>query len=78
MIRPQQKRAKAHREYIGNLKMGDKIITAEGIHGHITALDDATVTLEIADHVRVKVARNTVSGSADTATPQPAMPAGGG
>ena len=62
LIRPQQKRAKEHREVLANLKRGDTVITAGGIHGKITGLTDTIVTLEIADKVRVKVSRNQISG----------------
>jgi len=62
LIRPQQKRTKDHRAMVANLKKGDKIITSGGLHGRITGMDDATLTVEIADKVRVKVARANVSG----------------
>ena len=78
MIRPQQKRAKAHRAYLSNIKMGDKIITGEGIHGHITALDDTTATVEISDQVRVTVARHAITGSPDSANSPAVAPVGGG
>jgi len=70
LIRPQQKRQKEHRSMISNLKKGDRIITSGGLHGRITGIDDTTLTVEIADKVRVKVARANVSGIAQTA-PQP-------
>ena len=62
LIRPQQKKAKAHQEMIAGLKKGDKIITSGGIHGVITGLDDATVTVEIAEKVRIKVTRSSLAG----------------
>lgn len=74
LIRPQQKRNKEHKEMITNLKKGDRIITSGGIYGRITGLDEATLTVEIADKVRVKVARGNVSGLAQSA-PQQAPPA---
>jgi preprotein translocase subunit YajC len=61
LIRPQQKKTKQHREMLGNLKKGDRIITGGGIHGRITGLTDTTLTVEIADKVRVKVNRGNVS-----------------
>ncbi|MDY6853386.1 MAG: preprotein translocase subunit YajC [Thermodesulfobacteriota bacterium] len=66
LIRPQQKRAKEHREVLANLKRGDTVITTGGIHGKITGLTDTIVTLEIADKVRVKVSRNQISGLSNT------------
>ena len=62
LIRPQQKKTKEHRAMIGNLKKGDRIITSGGLHGRITGMDETTLTVEIADKVRVKVARANVSG----------------
>jgi preprotein translocase subunit YajC len=67
LIRPQQKKTKEHREMIQNLKTGDKVITAGGIHGRITGMDETTLTVEIADRVRVKVTRGSVSGLAASA-----------
>jgi len=61
LIRPQQKKAKEHREMISNLKKGDRVITSGGIHGRITSLDESTVTVEIADKVKVKVLRGNIS-----------------
>ena len=62
LIRPQQKKAKEHQEMIANLKKGDRVITSGGIHGLITSLDDTTVTLEIAEKVRIKVTRASLAG----------------
>jgi preprotein translocase subunit YajC len=67
LIRPQQKKTKEHREMIGNLKKGDRIITAGGLHGRVTGVSDSTLTVEIAEKVRVKVNRASVSGLAQSA-----------
>lgn len=71
LIRPQQKRTKDHRAMIASLKKGDRIITSGGIHGRITGMDEATLTVEIADKVRVKVARANVSGLSQPAAQSP-------
>ena len=55
LIRPQQKKAKEHRALLDALKKGDLVVTAGGMHGKVTALDDQVVTLEIAPGVNVKV-----------------------
>ena len=68
LIRPQQKQKKQHQEMINNLKKGDRIITSGGLHGRVTSLDDATITMEIADKVRVKVLRGNVSALAQTSS----------
>ncbi|MFW6011197.1 MAG: preprotein translocase subunit YajC [Desulfosalsimonas sp.] len=62
LIRPQQKKAKAHQEMINNLKKGDRVVTSGGIHGTITSLDENTATVEIADKVRIKVTRGSIGG----------------
>ncbi|MEW6260283.1 MAG: preprotein translocase subunit YajC [Thermodesulfobacteriota bacterium] len=62
LIRPQQKKAKEMREMIANLKRGDRVVTSGGIHGQIVGLDDATIHLEIADKVRIKVNRSSIAG----------------
>lgn len=64
LIRPQQKKAKEHRNFLENLKKGDKVVTAGGLYGEITGLTDQTVTLEIADKIRVKVGRGYIAAFA--------------
>jgi preprotein translocase subunit YajC len=68
LIRPQQKKTKEHRQMIADLKKGDRVVTSGGIHGRITGLDDQTLTVEIADKVRVKVARSNVGGRLSSST----------
>jgi preprotein translocase subunit YajC len=63
LIRPQQKRAKQHKEMIEALKSGDQVVTAGGIHGKVVAVQDKLVTLEIATGVRVKVNRISIAGT---------------
>jgi preprotein translocase subunit YajC len=61
LIRPQQKKAKEHRALLDALKKGDQVVTAGGMHGKVTALDDQTVTLEIAPGVNVKYNKGFIS-----------------
>ncbi len=62
MIRPQQKKMKQHREMIAAIRRGDRILTSGGIFGTVTkVLGEAELQVEIADGVRVRVARGTVS-----------------
>ena len=71
LIRPQQKQARKHQDFVKNLKTGDRVVTSGGLHGMVTGLTDTTVTLEIADKVRVKVTRSAVAGSGqEAATPE--------
>jgi len=68
LIRPQQKKAKDHQNYLANLKKGDAVVTNGGLYGVITGLTDTVVTLEIADNVRVKVSRQHILGSKASVT----------
>lgn len=63
LIRPQQQKMKTHRAMISAVKRGDKVLTAGGIFGTITKVEEAddAVMLEIAKDVRVRVARSTIS-----------------
>jgi preprotein translocase subunit YajC len=62
LIRPQQKKMKAHRELIASIKRGDKVLTAGGIIGTVVKVeDDNTLLVEIAKDIRVRVARGTIS-----------------
>lgn len=54
LIRPQQKKAKEHKHMIENLKKGDKVITSGGVFGVIEAIGTNTVTVKIAENVKVK------------------------
>jgi preprotein translocase subunit YajC len=60
LIRPQQKRAKQHRELIEALKVGDQVVTAGGLHGKVAGVQDQVVTLEIATGVKIKLNRSSV------------------
>jgi preprotein translocase subunit YajC len=66
LIRPQQKKQKDHRQMLGNLKKGDRVVTSGGLHGRITGITDTVVTLEISEKVRVKVGRSYIAGSIQT------------
>ena len=61
LIRPQSKRAKEHRSLIAALEVGSEVVTNGGILGKITEVGEQFVTVEIADGVRVKVQRHTIS-----------------
>ena len=61
LIRPQQKKAKAHQEMINAIKKGDRIITSGGIHGTVVKVDETTATIEIAEKVNIKVIRGNIA-----------------
>jgi preprotein translocase subunit YajC len=60
IIRPQTKRAKQHREMVAALKAGDEIVTQGGLLGRVVAVNDAFLTVEIANQVQVRVQRHMV------------------
>lgn len=60
IIRPQTKRAKQHREMVAALKAGDEIVTQGGLLGRVVAVNDAFLTVEIANQVQVRVQRQMV------------------
>ncbi len=62
LIRPQQKKAKQHKQLLAALKKGDRVVNQGGIHGVVTGLTDDLVTMEIAPKIRVKVSRASISG----------------
>lgn len=62
LIRPQQKRAKEHQNMLSNLKRGDQVVTNGGMLGKITGLADKTVTLEVAEKIRLRVLRSHIAG----------------
>ena len=64
LIRPQQRKAKEQRNFLENLKRGDRVITTGGLCGEITNISDQIVTLEVADKVRLDVARPYIAGLA--------------
>ena len=74
LIRPQQKRVKEHRQMVENLRRGDHVVTGGGIYGKVTKVREGEdIEVEIADGVRVRVARSTIS--AVTSKTEPAQEA---
>lgn len=63
MIRPQQKKVKEHRSMVEALRRGDQVVTAGGMIGKVTKVEDgkAEVEVEIAPNVKVRVVRSTIS-----------------
>jgi preprotein translocase subunit YajC len=72
LIRPQQKKAKQHKEVLANLKKGDKILTGGGMYGRITEVDGDVLVVDLGNNQTVEINRNFVSGLAERA------PKGGG
>jgi preprotein translocase subunit YajC len=62
ILRPQQKRVKAHQEMVKNVRRGDSVITSGGLVGKVTkVIDDDQIEVEVADGVRVRQVRSMVS-----------------
>lgn len=70
LIRPQSKRAKAHKQLVESLAIGDQVVTAGGMHGKIAALQDTVVTVEIVAGVKVKFNRSSIVGGEKAAVEQ--------
>jgi preprotein translocase subunit YajC len=63
LIRPQQQKAKDHKTMLGALRRGDRVVTGGGIIGTIAkVVSDDEVLVEIADGLRVRVVRSTITG----------------
>ena len=61
MIRPQMRRQKEQAKLVSALKTGDRVVTASGIHGMITNVKDTTVTVKVADNVKIEMEKSAVA-----------------
>jgi preprotein translocase subunit YajC len=61
MIRPQQRRVKEHQASIAAVKKGDDVITGGGIRGRVTKITDDEAEVEIAQGVKIRVIKSTIS-----------------
>ena len=71
MIRPQQKRLKEHRDMVASIRRGDTVVTSGGIIGKVAKVDDQELQVEIAEGVKIKILRSTISevrGKGEAAT----------
>ncbi|HLO23703.1 MAG TPA: preprotein translocase subunit YajC [Methyloceanibacter sp.] len=74
MIRPQQKRLKEHQAMVAAIRRGDTIVTSGGIIGKVAKVEDQELQVEIAEGVKIKILRSTVSevrGKGEGATASP-------
>ncbi|MCG8595483.1 MAG: preprotein translocase subunit YajC [Kiloniellales bacterium] len=79
LIRPQQKRIKDHRAMVQALRRGDKVVTAGGVFGTVTkVVSDSELQVEIAENVRIRVVRSTISEVLQKAEPANRNEQGGG
>ena len=63
LIRPQNKRAKEHRELVSALAKGDEVVTAGGMLGKVTKVTDEYVVIEIAANMEIKVQKHSVQAT---------------
>ncbi|MEM8987146.1 MAG: preprotein translocase subunit YajC [Pseudomonadota bacterium] len=62
LIRPQQKRMKDHQSMVDAVRRGDVVVTSGGMVGKVTkVLDDREIEVEVADNVRVRIVKSTLS-----------------
>ncbi|MEG3176091.1 preprotein translocase subunit YajC [Sphingomonas sp. RB3P16] len=61
ILRPQQKRAREQAATIGAVKKGDSVVTAGGVVGKVTKVEDAFVEVEIAPSIKIKVVKATLA-----------------
>jgi len=62
ILLPMKKKQAKVQEFIDNLKVGDRVITTGGLHGQVTRLGGDTIQLQIADKVRVEIAKAAIGG----------------
>ncbi len=65
IIRPQQKRAKEHKELLSNLSKGDKVVTSGGILGTVVGLKEGIAVLRIDENTKIEVVRDNISGKVE-------------
>jgi preprotein translocase subunit YajC len=76
LIRPQRRRQVESQRLLQSLEVGKEIVTAGGLYGTITALEDDEARVRIADGVEVRIAKRAIAGvlSEDEAPEEPAAP----
>lgn len=72
LIRPQQQRAKKHAEMVANIKRGDTVVTSGGLIGKVNKVNDAELSVDLAENVRVRIIKSMVIEVRNKAEPVPA------
>lgn len=62
ILLPMQRRQKKVQQFLANLKVNDRVVTTGGVYGVITRINDKTVQLQIADKVRIEIAKAAIGG----------------
>ncbi|MEQ9302988.1 MAG: preprotein translocase subunit YajC [Marinoscillum sp.] len=60
-IRPQQKKQKDQKKFIGEIKKGDQVVTLGGIHGKVASVDESTITLDVDRGNKLVVEKSSIS-----------------
>jgi len=75
VLLPMRRRQKKVQEFQSSIKVGDRVITTSGIYGQVTKLEEKSVQIQIADKVRIEVARAAIGGLQGE---EPVVPPSGG
>jgi preprotein translocase subunit YajC len=62
ILQPMKRRQRKIQDFQSSLKVGDQVVTTGGIYGHVTKIDERTVQLQVADKVRIQIARAAIGG----------------
>jgi preprotein translocase subunit YajC len=62
IVLPMRRRQKKVQEFLTALKVGDQVVTSGGLHADITRVNEKTLQIEIAERVRVDIARSAIVG----------------
>jgi|ERR1019366_680428 len=62
ILLPMKRKQQKVQEFVDSLKVGDRVITTGGLHGQVTRLGGDTIQLQIADKVRVEIAKAAIGG----------------
>ncbi|MDQ6808892.1 MAG: preprotein translocase subunit YajC [Verrucomicrobiota bacterium] len=68
LFRPQMRRQKEQARLVSSLKTGDRVVTTSGIHGMITNVKDTTVTVKVADNVKLEMEKTAVTNVVKTSS----------
>ena len=61
LIRPQKKKAMEHKALLESIKYGDNVITAGGVHGKVSAVENDHVLLDVANNVNIKITKSFIA-----------------
>ncbi len=61
MIRPQSKKAKEQKNFVNEIKPGDKVVTIGGVHGKVLKVEDDTYLIEVDNNVKLRIEKAVIS-----------------